>query len=117
MALPELLGGTLSTSALTNHSHLSCWSFAFWVGPLGAANQVLFNTMITGLSRIAPQDDVGLTLGVHASLTSASGIVTPLVAAGLMKHHGFVAVPLAGAVLASTTVGTMLLASHAESNV
>jgi len=77
---------------------LASWrAFALWIGPMAAAQQVVQVALTVELSLRAPQQDLGLLLGVDAAAYSLSGIATPIAAAWLVERHGFAAVPLVSA--------------------
>merc|ERR1712187_71763 len=99
-----------SPTLLTSLSLSSSWRiFALCLGPLAAAQQVVLIAVSTELTQRIPEADVGLMLGVDMALFSATGVVTPIAAAKLARRFGFVAVPLAGAALAASTVVGMVL--------
>lgn len=105
IAMAAPMYATSLTATPSAHQFLA---FAIWVGPLAAAQQVVINTTASQLSKIAPPEDIGLTLGVDWALFSASGIVTPLVSSVLMQRYGFAAVPLAGAGIVGAALATSL---------
>lgn len=113
MVVPETLVTVAKWVAPTMASGLSLtatWrTFTFCLGPLAAAQQVVLIAVSTDLTKSVPQADTGLVLGIDMALFSATGVATPIAAAKLARRFGFAAVPLAGAALAASTVGSLVL--------
>merc|ERR1719506_1192504 len=109
LAAPKAAALIMSTSGFPSGDLAS---FVFWLGPLAAAQQLAQVALTVELTARAPKRDMGFVLGMDMSMYSLSSIATPIIAAELVRVHGFFTVPLAGAALAlASSAGCFMVAN------